>query len=209
MIDDKYKIGNFINKLRKEKNMTQSELGRILGVTNKAVSKWEVGENTPDSSLFPIIAKVLGVTVDELFRGERSSDYQTTRNPKIDYYNAVERLRRDARILFIIAIAYLMYFFIFFMIKPIKWSDEYGNDVKILFNVFIPIFIYLISSGIYTIINIQEIIISDLSKKHKILSIILLILLFYIILFPLIIARVIIVRAKRVSYIEYVRKSNI
>lgn len=40
---DKYKFGNFIYERRKKLNLTQDELGRKLGVTNKAVSKWETG----------------------------------------------------------------------------------------------------------------------------------------------------------------------
>lgn len=209
MVDDKYKIGNFINQLRKEKKLTQSELGEMIGVTNKAVSKWEVGENTPDSSLLPKIAKVLGVTVDELFRGERDVKYKFNKNPKIDYYNAVERLKRDSHFLFIILITYLLYIFIFLMIKPIKWTSEYENDVKILFDIFIPIFIYLVSSAIYVIIIIQDIIITELSMKKKCIYIILLILLFFAILFPLYFSRIVILRYKRKSYIEYIKYINI
>ena len=45
---DRYKFGEFIYQKRKKLGLTQEELGRRLGVTNKAVSKWEVGETTPD-----------------------------------------------------------------------------------------------------------------------------------------------------------------
>ena len=48
---DTLKIGKFIAKKRKEKNMTQEELARILGVTNKTVSRWENGNYMPDLSL--------------------------------------------------------------------------------------------------------------------------------------------------------------
>ena len=48
---DKYKFGEFIYQKRKARGLTQDELGRRLGVTNKAVSKWEVGETLPDVTI--------------------------------------------------------------------------------------------------------------------------------------------------------------
>lgn len=63
---DKYKFGEFIYQKRKALGLTQDELGRRLGVTNKAVSKWEVGETLPDVTIIRKLAEVLEVTVDEL-----------------------------------------------------------------------------------------------------------------------------------------------
>lgn len=65
-------FGEFLYKLRKEKGMTQAELAEVLGVTNKAVSKWETGEAMPDTALLLPISRIFGVTVDELLEGRRS-----------------------------------------------------------------------------------------------------------------------------------------
>lgn len=65
-------FGEFLYTLRKEKGMTQAELAQALGVTNKAVSKWETGEAMPETSLLLPIARIFGVTVDELLDGKRS-----------------------------------------------------------------------------------------------------------------------------------------
>jgi len=65
------KIGKFIYKLRREKNMTQKELGDKLGVSYKAVSKWENGICLPDASLYDDICKMFGITKDELFAGKK------------------------------------------------------------------------------------------------------------------------------------------
>lgn len=65
-------IGQIICKLRKEKNITQEELGKIVGVSTQAVSKWENG-GMPDAPLLPIIADTLGVSIDSLFGREASS----------------------------------------------------------------------------------------------------------------------------------------
>ena len=63
---DKYKFGEFIYQKRKQQGLTQEELGRKLGVTNKAVSKWEVGETVPEVTMLEPLASALNVSVDEL-----------------------------------------------------------------------------------------------------------------------------------------------
>lgn len=65
-------FGNFLYELRKEKGMTQADLALALGVTNKAVSKWETGEAMPETSLLLPIARIFDVTCDELLAGKRS-----------------------------------------------------------------------------------------------------------------------------------------
>ncbi len=66
-----YRFGNFICTLRTEKGLSQSELGEMLGVSNKAVSKWENGSAKPNTNLIPKIAKIFDITVEELFACER------------------------------------------------------------------------------------------------------------------------------------------
>lgn len=61
-------LGTMIAALRKEKGMTQLELAQQLGVTDKAVSKWERDLSCPDVNSLPKLAEVLGVTVDELMQ---------------------------------------------------------------------------------------------------------------------------------------------
>lgn len=66
------KFGEFLYTLRKEKGMTQAELAQALGVTNKAVSKWETGEAMPETAQLLPISRIFGVTVDELLAGKRA-----------------------------------------------------------------------------------------------------------------------------------------
>ena len=61
-------LGATIAALRKEKGMTQLDLAQQLGVTDKAVSKWERDLSCPDVNSLPKLAEVLGVTVDELMQ---------------------------------------------------------------------------------------------------------------------------------------------
>lgn len=68
---DSKKIGSFIAALRKEKECTQADLGEILNVSNRTISKWENGDGLPDITILPSVAQALGVTVDELLAGEK------------------------------------------------------------------------------------------------------------------------------------------
>ena len=68
---DQEKIGTFIAACRKEAGYTQAVLGEKLGVTDRAVSKWETGKSLPDPSLMLPLCGLLGITVNELLTGKR------------------------------------------------------------------------------------------------------------------------------------------
>lgn len=67
---DQIKIGKFIAQKRKEQNMTQAILAEKLGITDRAVSKWETGKSLPDASIMLELCSLLGITVNELLCGE-------------------------------------------------------------------------------------------------------------------------------------------
>lgn len=61
-----YSFGNFLHELRERRGLSQYQLGMLVGVSNKAVSKWENGSAKPQSRILYKLSDVLGVTVDEL-----------------------------------------------------------------------------------------------------------------------------------------------
>lgn len=63
-------FSRLIYKLRKEKGYTQSQLGDLLNVTDKAVSRWENGDSFPETNLLKPLAKIFDITVDELLEGK-------------------------------------------------------------------------------------------------------------------------------------------
>ena len=63
-------LGERIAALRHEKKLKQDELAEKLGVSPQAVSKWENDQSCPDISLLPLLAEILGVSVDELLSGK-------------------------------------------------------------------------------------------------------------------------------------------
>ena len=69
-------LGEMIAELRKEKGMTQLELANKMGVTDKAVSKWERDLSCPDIGSFPHLAEILGVSIDELMQSKKNKDGQ-------------------------------------------------------------------------------------------------------------------------------------
>ena len=64
-------IGKRIAALRRETNLKQDDLAQMLEVSPQAVSKWENDQTCPDISLLPKLAKILGVSVDELLSGKQ------------------------------------------------------------------------------------------------------------------------------------------
>ena len=67
---DQIKIGKFISECRKKENLTQAQLAEKLNITDRAVSKWENGRAMPDTSIMLELCNILGISVNELLRGE-------------------------------------------------------------------------------------------------------------------------------------------
>lgn len=67
-------IGQRIKGLRKSKGLTQTQLAQEIGVTDKAVSKWEVNDGNPDISLLPILARIFACSIDYLLTGSQSNE---------------------------------------------------------------------------------------------------------------------------------------
>ncbi len=68
---DQIKIGKFIAECRKKANLTQMQLSEKLGITDKAISKWERGIAMPDTSIMLALCEILGISVNELLSGEK------------------------------------------------------------------------------------------------------------------------------------------
>ena len=68
---DQIKIGRFIAERRKKASLTQMQLAEKLGITDKAISKWERGVAMPDTSIMLKLCDILGISVNELLSGEK------------------------------------------------------------------------------------------------------------------------------------------
>lgn len=68
---DMVKMGSFLAELRKEHNLTQTELGEKLGVTNKTISRWETGNYMPPVEMLAELSNLYGLTINELLSGKK------------------------------------------------------------------------------------------------------------------------------------------
>lgn len=71
---DQIKTGRFIAEMRKQQNLTQCGFADMLGISNKTVSKWECGNGMPELSLMLPVCEILGISLNELFSGEKLTD---------------------------------------------------------------------------------------------------------------------------------------
>lgn len=101
------KMGSFIAKMRKATGLTQKELAEQLGVTDKAVSKWERAVSSPDIGLLIPLAKILGVSTGELLSGEKAmepgeenAEDMVEEALKYSHSTSTEKLRRIQGLLF-------------------------------------------------------------------------------------------------------------
>ena len=78
------KIGKFIAERRKKANLTQMQLAEKLGITDKAISKWERGIAMPDTSIMLALCEILGISVNELLCGEKiNMENNTQKNEQL------------------------------------------------------------------------------------------------------------------------------
>lgn len=117
---DQEKIGKYIQEKRKDNNLTQLELATRLGISEKTVSNWENGRNMPDLSLFNPLCEELGISVNELLKGEKidSDNYQKTLEENmvntINYSNKkTNKTIKKITILFIILFIIILGFTLF------------------------------------------------------------------------------------------------
>ena len=90
---DQQKIGSFMRKLRKEKDITQEELAERMGVSGRTVSRWETGRNMPDMSILVEIADYYDVDIRELLDGERRQE----RVKQTDGERRSEKMDKDVK----------------------------------------------------------------------------------------------------------------
>ena len=84
---DNVKIGQLIYRLRKEKRLTQLQLAEQLGVSDKAVSKWERGMGCPEVSLLPDLSNIFHVDLEKLLSGEMNENETLGGNmKKLNFY---------------------------------------------------------------------------------------------------------------------------
>ena len=94
---DMQKIGTFLAELRKERNLTQDELGEQIGVTNKTVSRWENGNYLPPAEMLQILSELYGVSINELLSGGRLDEKHYKENAEEYIVTDLMKKRNEAK----------------------------------------------------------------------------------------------------------------
>lgn len=143
---DQVKIGKFISKKRKEKNITQSELAEKLNITDRAVSKWENGNCMPDSGIIPELCKILNITINDLFSGEV---IDMKDNEKKLEQNLLELKKQkdelDRRLLITEIIIGVATIIMYLVLVAIASLAEMQDKVRILIIVPPTVFVFIVS----------------------------------------------------------------
>ena len=96
---DNKKFGDFIKELRKEKQLTQKELGEKLNITDKAISKWERELSFPDIAVLKDLAEFFEIDISELLNGERGKkqeiDIEKAIQEAIENYKNIEEKKKE------------------------------------------------------------------------------------------------------------------
>ena len=128
------KIGKFIAKCRKDKNLTQGELADKLNISNKAISKWETGRGMPDASIMLELCAYLGITVNELLSGEKLEEEEYKEKANENIINIAKESEKNKKVKnkIIIVLTIVIVFSILLLITNVIYRNfeitlEYDN----------------------------------------------------------------------------------
>lgn len=145
------KIGKFIQELRKEKNLTQSDIAEKLGVTNRSISNWENGKCMPDLSLFKPLCEIFDISINELMSGEKISNDNYQSKLEENIINTI-----DEKTKYFDRTGYLIFNtlgIVIFLVSCLSWSIP-GN-----FQIFSALF-----GSLFIVISLNKIIKKKINK---------------------------------------------
>ena len=153
------KIGKFIASCRKKQKLTQEQLAEKLGITYKAVSKWETGKGLPDASIMKDLCCNLKITVNELLSGEliNKEDYnKKTEEYMLEIYRQKEEGDRKLLKLEIIVGFIFITYFIFVLLTMSYLAEKNIISENIFLFIAIPSLIYIVIVGI-VLLKVEQI----------------------------------------------------
>ncbi len=128
------KIGKFIASCRKEQGMTQANLAEKLGITDRAVSKWENGKSMPDSGIMLELCELLEINVNELLSGEKidMNNYEEKTEENLrQVLNRVEKILNENRVL---KLAITILLIIIAMFVVFEFGEDIGRFIYTIFH---------------------------------------------------------------------------
>lgn len=132
MIINEGKTGKFIASLRKEKKLSQEQLGNIIGIGRDSISKWERGVSLPSYEMLIALSNEFDVSINEIFYGERINkvNKKEINEVPLTLYENVKKKNTIIKILFVIILCFLSLFGLYYFInsyKSVKIYNVYGD----------------------------------------------------------------------------------
>jgi len=165
------KIGKFISTVRKEKKITQKQLAEKLGITDRAISKWENGKSMPDLALLKPLCDILNISINELLSGE----YINKKNENLEdnIVNVINYSKKKQLIHELIFEIFIIIFGILIFIMSMSIFDAI-IDFYLWYSV-LGTFVLIISFGYL----LKYFVVSNKSRKYIIITILSFFLLYY------------------------------
>ena len=146
---DQVKIGKFIANMRKENKITQKQLAEKLGVSDKAVSKWECGKSMPDNGLLLNLCNELNINVNELLSGERLSHEDYHEKAEENMVNLIKESKNSpaTKIVTITISVILLLSWIYLLIMSMNGSIYWFLDIYSFIPILACTLIIMVMSG--------------------------------------------------------------
>lgn len=112
------KLGQKILKLRKQKGLSQEQLGEEIDVTRQTISNWELGETSPNPEQLKLLSKVFDISIDELLDNERKDELISKVSNTEKLAGIIIKILKFIGITFLILLIIDIIAFIFFMFNP-------------------------------------------------------------------------------------------
>lgn len=142
---DQEKIGKFIAAKRKEQKITQEQLAEMLGITDRAISKWENGHCLPDAGTMIPLCNILKISVNDLFSGEvvKMEDYKKVADENLVKLKELEERENKLKI----KIEFILFIISIISLLSSSMIPAFSNmeDIFVIISVTIGIFIFGIS----------------------------------------------------------------
>lgn len=145
------KVGKFIAKLRKEKDMTQQQLADKLGITDRAVSNWENGRRLPEYSILKELCDIFGISINELFAGEKIDKENYNQIADENLLKVIEKINKESRkiekrMIIVLVISVILTMLIIYLLPLKNIKDVYIFIMVIIMSI-ISITINIIAMG--------------------------------------------------------------
>lgn len=136
-------FGEFIYTMRKEKGWTQAELADRLGITNKAISKWETGDAFPETAQLVPLASIFDITVDELLRGAKNPDIEREKPIIIEKQKELKPITKKQAIIIASAIGLILVGVMALITMAI-------NDIS--YGIFVPVLLGCVAVAVFMLV---------------------------------------------------------